>query len=91
MYDQIFERPVSPIEVKGIKGNFVVANVMEESDAYKKGMRAGQKIISMNEITANEVQVYRDMLKKENTTVKIKYIDQNNKTKTIKIKLKKML
>ena len=82
---------VSPIEIKDIEGNFVIANVVEKSDAYKKGLRAGQKIISMNGITAKEVQTYRYMLKKENSTVKINYIDQESKIKKIRVKLKKML
>lgn len=45
----------------------------------------------MNGITAKEVQTYRYMLKKENSTVKINYIDQESKIKKIRVKLKKML
>lgn len=90
LYHNPFKIPVSPIKLARSGENIVISGVVKNSEAEIKGLKEEQKIISINGISSKNIETYRNMLEKENTTVKIKYRD-DNETKTVKFKLNKLL
>lgn len=86
-----FEFPISPIKIEKSDNKIVVSSVISDSDAEIKGLRSGMQILSINGIKGASLQTYRNLLRQEGKKVKIKFIDENNITKVIKLKLKKLL
>ena len=73
------------------RDEIIISNVMENTDAHKKGLKKGQKIISINNIVTKDIYTYEQLLQPKNRKVIIKYLDSNNQIKSVKIKLKKIL
>ncbi|MCL1690168.1 hypothetical protein CMT57_17560 [Elizabethkingia anophelis] len=93
LFHNEFEMPISPISLKysDDRNEIRISSVMENTDAYKKGLKEDQKIISINNIVSNDIETYRQLLKQKNKKVIIKYKDSDNKIKTVKFKLKELL
>lgn len=91
LYDKKFTFPLSGIKLKMEKSEIVISSVVEGTDAYKKGLRENLKIISINGIRSNDIDTYREFLKKENTTVVIECLSADGKTVKAKLKLKRLL
>ncbi|UFH33103.1 hypothetical protein LNP04_05115 [Chryseobacterium sp. C-71] len=60
---------------------------MENTDAYKKGLKKEQKIISINNVVSKDIYTYDQLLRK-NRKIILKYVDDNNQIMSVKIKLK---
>ncbi len=90
LYAKKIEFPVSPFQLARTEKGIVIAGVVKDSEADKKGLKEGQKIVSINKIATEDIQIYRNLLKQENTEVTIQYLD-NTILKTVKLKLKKLL
>ncbi len=90
-FSKPFTFPVSGIKLKQIDGNIVIDRVEEISSAYKKGIRKGDKLISINKDSSGDITVYRDLLTKENEKVCLTIINSEGETKKIKFKLKRLL
>ncbi|MDV3575742.1 hypothetical protein CMU59_18380 [Elizabethkingia anophelis] len=93
LFHNEFEMPISPISLKysDDRNEIRISSIMENTDAYKKGLKEDQKIISINNIVSNDIETYRQLLKQKNKKVIIKYKDSDNKIKTVKFKLKELL
>ncbi|KXH83256.1 aspartyl protease family protein [Chryseobacterium kwangjuense] len=93
LFDDDFDKLVSPLALKYSedRSEIIISNVKENTNASKKGLKEGQKIISINDIVSKDIYVYEQLLKQENKKVIIKYLDNNNEIKTVKFKLKKLL
>lgn len=90
-FDDDFEFPVSPIKINEIDKKITISSVIEGSDAERLGLKNGFQILSINNLENQDIDVYRKLLKQEGKKVKIKYIDSNNKAKTAKLTLKRLL
>lgn len=89
LFNKDFEPLAKPItfEYSDDRSDIIISNVMENTDAYKKGLKKGHKIISINNIVSKDIYTYDQLLKRKNGKIIIKYLDSNNQTKSVKIKL----
>lgn len=90
-FNKPFEFPLSGIGLKKVNGNIIIDRVEKTCSAYIKGIRKGDKLISINKDSLGDITVYRDLLKKENDKVCLTIINSEGKTKKIKFKLKRLL
>lgn len=93
LFHKDFEAIVSNIslEYSNDRNDIIISNVTENTDAYKKGLKKGQKIISINNIVSKDIYRYKQLLQRKNKKLTIKYVDGDNQIKSVKIKLKKLL
>ncbi|MCL1670027.1 aspartyl protease family protein [Elizabethkingia ursingii] len=93
LFHNEFEMPINPISLKysDDRNEIRISSVMENTDAYEKGLKENQTIISINNIASNDIETYRQLLNQKNKKVIIKYMDSDNKIKTVKFKLKELL
>ncbi|HFK5529343.1 TPA: aspartyl protease family protein [Elizabethkingia anophelis] len=93
LFHKNFEESVSPVSLKysDDRKEIIISNVLQNTDAYKKGLREGQRMISINNIQNKNIHFYSQILKQKNKKVLIKYTDSDNKVKSIRFKLKKLL
>lgn len=61
LFSKKFALPPS-IKIAKVGKDFMISEVSKNSDAYKKGVRAGQKIISVNDKKSDDIGYYRDFL-----------------------------
>lgn len=93
LFNEDFKEVINPISLKysDDRKEILISNVLENTDAYKKGLREGQRLISIDNIVSKDIYTYSQLLNQKNKNVTIKYIDSNNQIKSIKIKLEKLL
>jgi hypothetical protein len=91
LFDNKFVFPVSGIKLKKENDEILISEVIEASEAYRKGLRENQKIISINHHKTLDIETYRKLLKEENTTVKIEYLSESKTSKKIKLRLKRLI
>lgn len=90
-FKKAFEIPVNPLRLRySDQHEVIISDVIKESDAFSKGLKKGDRLISVNN-QKGDISFYNSLLKKENTSVEIKYIDGNNIEKKAIIKLDKLL
>jgi len=89
LFHMDFEPLAKPItfEYSDDRSDIIISNVMENTDAYEKGLKKGQKIISINNIVSKDIDTYDQLLRK-NRKIILKYIDYNGQIKSVQIKLK---
>ena len=80
-YDVPFEFPLSGIKLKKSGENIIINSVEKSSSAYKNGIRKGDKLMSIGANSSGDIDIYRDLLKKENTKVLLTIIDSKEETK----------
>jgi hypothetical protein len=90
-FSKSFTFPVGGIKLKQIDGNVIIDKVEETSSAFEKGIREGDKLFSINKDSLGDIEVYRDLLTKENKKVCLKIINAKGKSKKIKFELKRLL
>lgn len=91
LYTNSFEFPLSGIRLKKMEETISVSSVAASSPAYKKGLRKGDKILSIDGIHSNKLSEYYKLLKKEGETVTIKILDAKGQEKTYHVTLKRLL
>lgn len=90
-YKNDFEFEVSGVRLELDNKTVIVSSIIRESEAYLKGLRENHIIISINDITTTDIEVYRQLLKKEGGKVKIKFSTQGGAIKEISITLKRII
>lgn len=90
-YNKPFEFPLSGIKLKKVEDNIIIDRIEKTSTAYKKGIRKGDKLISVNKDSSRNIKAYRELLKKEGDKIYLKIINSKGETKKIKIQLKRLL
>ena len=90
-FGQPFEFPLSGIKLKKVNDGVTISRIEKTSCAYKKGIRKGDKIISVNRNSSGNIKIYREFLKKEGEIIHLKIIDSKGKSKKVKLKLKRLL
>ncbi|GJH40563.1 hypothetical protein RCZ04_11130 [Capnocytophaga sp. HP1101] len=92
LFAKAFEKPISPISIRQVNNEVVVTRIIENSEAYQKGLREGSKILSIDKNNTGDLEQYRQMLKQKGKTVKIKYkATDSDEVKEIKVRLKELL
>lgn len=90
LYHKEFVTAVSPIKLSLIDGAIIISGVTEGTEAYLKGLREGQTIVSINGITTSGIEKYRKMLLETNKVVVVKYVDKKNEIKESHFKIEKI-
>jgi hypothetical protein len=90
-FSKSFEFPLSRIGLKKVDDNIIVDRIEKTSSAYKKGIRKGDKLISINKDSSGDIENYRELLRNEGEKVSLVIINSGGKTKKIKLKLKRLL
>ncbi len=90
LFHKDFEKLAKPIsfEYSDDRKDIIISNVMENTDAYKKGLKKGQKIISINNMVGKDIYTYDQLLQRNSRKIILKYVDSDNQIKSVKIKLK---
>lgn len=91
LYNNSFEFPLSGIRLKKVNNAIFVSSVASSSPAYKRGLRKGDKIISISGNKSRSLSTYYKLLKQEGKTVNIKLINTSGEEKNIRILLQKLL
>ncbi len=91
LYTGSFEFPLSGIRLKKVDNTVFVSSVAASSPAYKKGLRKGDQILTIDGITSNSLSEYYKLLKKEGELISIKVLNVSQQEKTIRIPLQKLL
>lgn len=90
-FSKSFEFPLSGIKLKKVDDNIIIVRIEKTSSAYKKGIRKGDKLISVNKDSSGDITIYRGFLKKQGNEVNLVIINSEGKTKKIKLELKRLL
>jgi len=90
-FSKSFEFPISGIDLKKVDDTIIVDNIEKTSSAYKKGIRKGDKLISLNKDSSGDLIAYRELLKKEGDIIRLTIINSKGETKKIKLELKRLL
>lgn len=91
LYKESFEFPMSSLRLKKKNGVIFIDELEENSSEYNAGLRKGDMIISMNGQSSKLIQFYKDLLKKEGETIKIKVKTKSKEIKTVSFTLKNLL
>jgi len=90
-FNDPFEFPVSGIKLKKMEDKILIDRIEKTSPAYKKGIRKGNQVLAINDDSSGDISIYRDLLKKENDTVSLLFVDTKGKTKKVDLTLKRLL
>lgn len=90
-FSKPFEFPVSGILLRKIKGVITIHQVEKTSPAYKQGIRKGDQLIAVNNDNSENIQVYKNYLRKEHSTVSLTILNAEGQTKKVTLKLERLL
>jgi len=90
-FDTSFDFPMSGLGIEKVDDKILVNYVLQNSEAYQKGIREGDELIAVDDYDGNELSVWRKYLKKEKKGVKIKVKDTSGKVHQIVILLKRLI
>jgi S1-C subfamily serine protease len=68
-----------------------INSVVGLSEAYLEGIRENDTIVSIDGVEHADISTYRDILKQQNKSVKIKFLTTDGTIKEIEIKLERLL
>ncbi len=87
-----FDFPLSGLSIKLVGQKVMVSHVIENSEAFEKGIREGDELLSVNNYDGKELNVWRNHLRKDQQKVSLKIKKKaTEKEKEIVILLKRLL
>ena len=90
-FNESFQRPISGISLHKKEDAIYLNTVISSSPAYKKGLRAGDKVVSIDGVVSGNLKQYRKLLLQENKKVTIVVVSEEGAEKTVKIRLEPLL
>ena len=90
-YKNAFEFPLKGFALENENGKMKVHYVIKDSDAYAKGIREGDQLLTIDGEKFSNLRAYRTALKKEKKTVDLQFITAKGVEKNITITLKRMI
>lgn len=90
-FNKAFEFTTSGIKLKTKNDVVQINSVVMPSEAYSKGLRENDTIISIDGVEHADIAAYRNILKTQNKTAEIKFVTADGATKEIEIRLKRLL
>ncbi|NND79468.1 MAG: PDZ domain-containing protein [Maribacter sp.] len=90
-FGESFEFPLSGIRLKKLDSGIIIDKIGKTSSAYEKGIRKGDKLISINKDSSGDLENYRELLQKEGENVSLVIINSEGKTEKITITLTRLL
>ncbi|WP_298513666.1 aspartyl protease family protein [uncultured Kordia sp.] len=90
-YANVFEFPRSGISLTEEADMIKISNVITAAEAYEKGIREGDQLLEINDVTVEDVRKCRKILRQKDATVKLKLKTNKGEIKTISILLKRLI
>ena len=90
LFNDGFELP-NPVKLIRSEEKVIISEVNPESVAYRKGLRSGQEIISVNNTQSSDIFFYRNALRQYGKKVKLKIADPDGSVRTVKFKPQSLL
>ncbi|WP_298418608.1 aspartyl protease family protein [uncultured Kordia sp.] len=90
-YANEFEFPLSGISIEKEAEKIQISNVIEDSEAFTKGVRKGDELVSIDGEKISDIKLYRELLKQKNKKVALVLKDKNGSAKTIIITLRRLI
>lgn len=90
-YAKKFEFPLSGLSIVNEGDKAMIQNVIMKSEAYEKGLRKGDEVLSLNGDETRDVDAYRKLLKEEGKSVTIKVKTKSGEIKQVVIVLKRLI
>ncbi|WP_025125127.1 aspartyl protease family protein [Myroides odoratimimus] len=85
-----FVKPLS-LMYNDKRDQILISSVIHNTEAAVKGLKKGQRIISVNGISTNDIDKYEAMLREENKKVIIEYMNLAGEIKVVEIDLVRLL
>ncbi|TCI91141.1 aspartyl protease family protein [Tenacibaculum sp. M341] len=90
-YNNQFEFPLSGVQLKKVNDTIVVNHVSKNSEAYSKGLRENDIIISVNGDSSKRLNIYNSYFKNKGEEIKLNIKSVKGKEKTISFILKELI
>lgn len=90
-YADEFEFPLSGISIEKEAEKIQISNVIKDSEAFTKGIREGDVVVSIDGEKLTTVKAYRTLLKQKNKKVELILKDKKGVAKTVIITLKRLI
>ena len=90
-FSKAFEFPVSGITLEQVDGRIAVSRVQQNCPAYRKGVRAGDRLVSIDSIPSVDLEACRLLLREEGKMRQLVLVDQEGNRKEITIQLERLL
>lgn len=90
-YSNAFEFPLSGFSLEKKKDKVMIAQLVEGSDAHKKGVEEGDELLAIDDFSTQNVKSYRDLLKKEHKTIQLTLRKASGKVEKITIRLQRLI
>ena len=90
-FDQPFEFPLSGLTLKKVQDKVIVQQVQESSPAFRKGIRKGDIVLSVNKDSSGDLTIYRELLKEEGKTCGLEVMAADGSRRKVSVKLERLL
>lgn len=90
-YQKPFEFPLSGITLKKTGEDILISRVQENCPAYEKGVRKGDRLLSIDGNALGDIDQYREQLKEQGKTCELVLLGSEGTYKTVRIKLERLL
>ncbi|WP_103072472.1 aspartyl protease family protein [Aquimarina sediminis] len=90
-YKKPFVFPMSGLGIALIEGKVTVSYVIESSEAYKKGIREGDELLSINDYHGNDLKLWRTYFEEDQKEVSLKIRNRLGDINTVTILLKRLI
>lgn len=90
-YPNAFSFPLLAIKLEWVENQVQIAYVLPDSKAYQLGLRAGQKLLSINDYQGSDLPTWRKLLREKGKVVNILVENPEGQRKKITTQLESML
>ncbi len=90
-YNNQFEFPLSGVQLKKVNDTIIVNHVSKNSEAYLKGLRENDVIISVNGDSSKRLNTYNSYFKNKGEEIKLNIKSLKEKEETISFILKELI
>ncbi|WP_430410096.1 aspartyl protease family protein [Kordia sp.] len=90
-YTNEFEFPLSGISIEKEAKKIQISNVIKDTEAFAKGIRKGDELVSIDGKKMSNIKAYRELLKQKNKKIELVLKDKNGSAKTVIITLKRLI
>lgn len=90
-FEKPFDFPMSGMGIERVDDKIMVSYVVEDSDAYQKGIRAGDELLSIGDYNGKNLKEWRTYLKEKQKKVTLQVKNQSRGINTVIILLRRLI
>ncbi len=90
-FHQNFDFPLTGFKIQNRDGYITVKHIDKNCPSYIKGLRKGDRILSINDNDSNDIGVYKKMLSTEGLDINMTFLNNQSIIRKIHLKLKRLL